>query len=67
MKKVQERELDTDDEEPPRPNDLLREPENEVKKVCQPRCDQDDVSKSLRRSTRIRKATTNTKYRDYIA
>jgi hypothetical protein len=32
MKKVQERELDTDDEEPPRPNDLLREPENEVKK-----------------------------------
>ncbi len=66
MKKVQERELDTDDEEPPRPNDLLRESENEVKEVCQPRCEQDDVSKSLRRSTRIRKATTNTKYRDYI-
>ena len=66
MKKVQERELDTDDEEPPRPNDLLRESENEVKEVCQPRCEQDDVSKSLRRSTRIRKATINTKYRDYI-
>ena len=47
--------------------ELYSEDDEESEGVCQSRIDQvEEECQLLRRSSRVRKATTDTKYRDYI-